>query len=138
MDDNKLVYAKILGEIYRTQKRLNTDACPVGDDVIYGLLNGIESVVNNELSVSSISESEQESVEDILNEYSIDEGKLSGLKGYYDIEQKLNHQGISRSKAIKILTLLQAEGKFTDVIEKFNSAQSPGECKTFNIPNWSK
>ncbi|MEV9639490.1 hypothetical protein ABZ756_02180 [Mammaliicoccus sciuri] len=139
MTDNKLVVAKILGEIYRIQKRLPDNACPVGNDVIYGLLNGIERVVDSELEeLYFISQGKEEAAVGILNEYFIDRDKLNNLKGYYDIEHKLEDRGIDRSDAIRIFTQLKAEGRFVNVIEKMDSSNSPGECRTFDIPSYEK
>ena len=138
MDKNTLANAKLLGELYRTQKRIDPSTCPVSDDVIYGLLNGIERVIEDEFNVSLISKEDEEIVVSILNEYFVDAEKLNQLKGYYDIEHRLENQGIERWKAIKIITLLQAEDRFTNVIAKLNSSHSPVECKTFKIPDWNK
>ncbi|MGG0569760.1 hypothetical protein ABE033_13755 [Priestia megaterium] len=137
MDSNKLVQAKLLGELYRIQKRL--DNCYVSDEVIYGLLNGVERIINDELDdLFYVSEEDENAVINILNEYYKDEDKLSAFTGYYDIEHKLEAAGIGRSKAIRILTLLKAEGRFTNVIEKMDSSNSPGECRTFRVADWNK
>jgi hypothetical protein len=139
MDQNKLIFAKILGELYRIQKRLPDNPCPVSDYVIYGLLNGVERIIEEELGdLSFVSQDEESIVINILNEYFTDQKKLDQFNGYYDIEHKLEEHGITRSKAIKILTLLQAEGRFTNVISKMDSSGSPTECRTFKIPDWNK
>lgn len=139
MDNNQLVFAKILGQIYRTQKRIDKNLCPVSDATIYGLINGVERVVENELDkLSHISKRDEQILVDILNEYFTDPDKLENLKGYYDIEYRLESEGIDRSTAITILTLLKDEGRFTNVIEKFNSSNSPVECKTFELDEWEK
>lgn len=139
MEQNKLAQAKILGEIYRIQKRLPDDPCSVSDDVIYGLLNGIERIVEQELGeLYSVTKEEEEVVVNILNEYFINPEKLETFEGYYDIEPRLEQNGIDRSKAIRILTLLQSEGRFTNIIEKMDSSHSPGECRTFKIAEWYK
>ena len=39
---------------------------------------------------------------------------------------------------IKILTYFKADGRYTDIIEKFDSSQSPGECRTFDLNDWDK
>ncbi|PIC67276.1 hypothetical protein CSV71_05835 [Sporosarcina sp. P21c] len=137
MSENKLVAAKLLGEIYRIQKRLPDNACFVGNDVIYGLLNGVERVVNSELEdLGFISQGKEDAAIEVLNEYFTDNKMLSELKGYYDIEDKLEECGIDRSDAIRIFTLLKAEGRFERVIEKMDSSHSPSECRTFDISHW--
>lgn len=139
MDENKLVFAKILGEIYRTQKRIDKNLCNVSDARIYGLLNGVQRVVNEELeNMNFVSENHERFMVGVLNEYFTDPNKLQNLKGYYDIEDELESVGIDRSTAITILTLLQEEGRFTNVIAKFNSSGSPVECKTFEIEDYEK
>lgn len=131
---DKLMFGKILGEIYRIQKKM--DACPVKDSTVYGLLKGIESVIDQEIaSIGYISNDDISAVADILNEYHLNQDKLDKLEGYYDIEPALEKHGIDRSKAITILTYFKLNGQFNHVIEKFNSQHSPVECKRFE-PSW--
>jgi hypothetical protein len=131
---DKFLFGKILGEIYRIQRRM--DACPVKESTVYGLLNGFESVIDDEISsIGFVSKEDVSAVADVLDEYFLDEKKLEKLKGYYDIEPALERRGISRSKAMIILTYFKLNGQYTNVIEKFNSQHSPVECKTFE-PHW--
>lgn len=134
---DKLMFGKLLGEIYRIQNREGYS--PVSESTIFGLLNGFEHVINEEIErMGHVTTEEFNRVGDILNEYFIDEEKLSNLSGYYDIEPKLNSYGIPRWKAIQIITFFKAIGQFEDVIEKFNSSASPTECKRFEISDWDK
>jgi hypothetical protein len=134
---DKLMFGKLLGEIYRSQKRQGFS--PVSDAVIFGLLNGFEHVIDEEIEkIGYITTEEFNAVGDILNEYFIDNEKLENLKGYYDIEPELERRGISRWKAIQILTLYKASRRFENVIEKFNSHFSPSECKRFEISDWDR
>ena len=135
--EDKLLFGKILGEIYRIQNR--NGYCGVGESVIYGLLNGFESVIDEEIErIGHITKSEIRTVIDILDEYHKDEEKFKELTGFYDIEDKLDENGITRWKAIQILTYLKANRQFVDVIAKFNSSNSPVECKRFEIDEWDK
>ena len=134
---DKLMFGKLLGEIYRIQNHQGN--CYVDESVIYGLLHGFESTINEEIeSIGYTSIEEVRAVMDILDEYHKDNDKLSGLKGYYDIEHKLKQVGIERYKAVEILTYLKANRQYEHVIEKFNSSNSPVECKTFELNEWDK
>lgn len=135
--ENKIMFGKLLGEIYRIQNRQGH--CPVSESVIYGLLHGFETVIDQEIErVGYISKEDLRAVEDILNEYHVDDEKLQELTGFYDIESQLEERGISRSKAMEIFTYLKADRRFNHVIEKFNSSNSPVECKTFELDDWDK
>ncbi|WP_145047879.1 hypothetical protein [Paenibacillus xylanexedens] len=135
--ESKLVFGKILGEIYRIQKHDQGISCPVGDDVIYGLLNGFEDTLNSELEeLNFVSSEDVEFVSNVLNEYHIDQEKLNLFKGYYDIEHRLESNGIDRMKAHRILTKFIAEHKFEGVIAKMDSSHSPGEMRTFKIRDY--
>ena len=134
---DKVLFGKLLGEIYRTQNR--EGYCSVSEATIFGLLNGFEYVIDEEIkNIGYITTEELQIVADILDEYFLDEEKLNKLSGYYEIESKLNAHNISRTKAISIITYYKANNQFNDVIEKFNSSASPGECKHFEIPNYEK
>ncbi|WP_157800946.1 hypothetical protein [Bacillus solitudinis] len=136
---DKYLFGKLLGETYRIQKRLNDCPPGVGDDVIYGLVNGIETVVDSQISgLSKVENWEVDVVEGVLNEIFIDPDKTEAFSGYYDIEPELGKRGVSRGKAIVILTLLKAQGRFTNLIVKMDSPKSPVECKRFELSNWDK
>lgn len=133
----KILFGKLLGEIYRIQNR--NGYSPVSEARIYGLLNGFEGVINEEIDdIGIVTEEEVIKVMDILDTYHLDLDELENLSGYYDIESDLNKENISRSKAIKILTYLNANGQYDHVIKKFNSSNSPVECKTFELNDWDK
>lgn len=101
--DNKILLAKILGEIYRLQKHSQNIPCPASDARIYGLLNGFERIVDEEIErIGFVSNKELSTVEKILDEYFINEEKLKQFKGYYDIERELEVNQIDRAKAITI------------------------------------
>lgn len=138
MDKNTLLLGKVLAEVYRLQS--NSDIpCSAGPERIYGLLNGIETEVVEEIeNIGFVSEAQVQAASNILNEFHIDDEKLAELNGFYDIESKLEAAGIDRSAAIKIFTYFLAAGRFRAVIGKMNSNNSPIECKTFTMDKWEK
>ncbi|MBH8609109.1 hypothetical protein [Thermoactinomyces sp. CICC 10521] len=135
--ETKILFGKLLGEIYRVQKYMPNNVCHVGDQTIYGLLNGMESVIDEEIEkIGFISADDQKNLEDILYKYYQDENLLEQFIGYYQIENDLKKHGISRDKAIRILKYLYADGRYTNVIDKMNSNGSPVECKKFNLDDY--
>ena len=132
--DLKLLFGKILGELYRIQYKSSPSICNVTEATIYGLLRGFETVIDDEIEkIGFISPQQLEYAENILNEYFENEDKLNNLKGFYDIEQKLKDGNVNRAEAITIFKYLKANEQFTGVIEKMNSQSSPHECKKFEI-----
>ena len=133
MEKEHLFFGKILGELYRIEKKLGMN-CSATDGKIVGLLNGIEPVINDEIErVGSISGENLKSVEKVLNEYSTNQGKLCNFKGFYDIEKRLVSEGVDRATAINILKYLNATGQFKEVIGKMDSSGSPTECRNFDL-----
>lgn len=108
--------------------------CPCSDSRIYGLINGIEEAINEEVFISPLSETQRiitkdelKFVYDVLDEYMGE--NLNSFKGYYTIERKLQEHGIDREKAIKIFTYLKIDSRYYELIEKMNSMDSPVEVK---------
>ena len=135
----KIMLGKILGEIYRIQNSSNVMKCPASSGRIYGLLNGIEDAIDADIQTSSlISTDKVDAVCEVLNPIYSDPTKLQEFTGFYDIEEELDERNVDRSDAIRILTYLYADGKFSTVIEKMNSQNSPIECKTFELTEWDK
>lgn len=134
--DAKYMFGRLLGETYRLQRRIESKMCGVGDDVIYGLLNGIETVVDDELNSAVVTREEVRVVSSILNEYWINPAKVQSFRGYYDIEPRLEEAGIERWKAIRILSYFRIRGQFASLIDKMDSEYSPSECRTFEIDAW--
>jgi hypothetical protein len=131
MDKQMILMGKILGEVYRLQKNLSPNHCKVGDGTIYGLLNGFEDTINDELThIGFISETQMKVVHDVLAPYFRNDREL---KGFYDIEYLLQENGVSRTDFIKIATKLTLENRYTELFKKFNTDSSPAECLTFNI-----
>ncbi len=133
MDDKiKKLLSITLGEVLRVQRKL--DICNYSDAKIYGLLRGIEPVIDEIIDTNCYVTKEQfEAVSKILNRYYSDKEMLAELTGYYDIENELSSHGIGRGEALVIFTYFYKNRQFVDVIEKFNSDNSPSECREFNI-----
>lgn len=134
----KVVFGKILGEIYRLQR---AGGLPVPSDQgrIYGLLNGIEQAIDEELtSVGFISNAQISHAQAVLDRYFYDEDKLDAFQGFYDVEAELERGGVDRGDAIPILRYFLASGRYVDLIEKMNGKGSPIECKDFSLDEWSK
>ena len=132
--DTKIMFGKLLGEIYRTQEMMKKGGSNESRDQVYGLLCGIESVIDEQLErVGFVSSEKMNAVEEVLAPIWEDEEKLSKFKGYYDIEHDLERRGVSRGEAIVILKYLKANGRFTDVIDRMDTTNSPTECGTFQI-----
>lgn len=74
--ENKYMFCRLLGEIYRLQKRVDPEMCKVTDATIYGLIEGIEYVVDEEMQIEVISKNEVDIVGKILNQYWGDKEKL--------------------------------------------------------------
>ena len=130
--ETKILLGKVLGEIYRIQKRIQSLPCPADDGQVYGLVNGFETAIDHELEVTGfISDEQVNTVADVLDPIFVDPRKLEEFGGFYDIESELKSRGIDRGTAATILTYFNIKGKFTSVIAKMDSSDSPTECRTF-------
>jgi hypothetical protein len=137
--DLKVIFGKMLGEIYRIQNRMNPKICPVQDSAIYGLLNGIEPVIDEEIEgIGFISKEQYEFATKVLSNIENDPERKKDFKGFYDIEKELSDGGISRGMAIQIFKHIKAFGGFADLFAKMNSVDSPTECKKFELYEWDK
>ena len=135
LDQNTLLLGKLLAEIYRLQKNANVPT--VDDACIYGLKNGFESAIRDEVErIGSISGQQLKHVMNVLEPIWQNKAKLAAFKGFYDIERELADGGVDRTDAIHILTYLSQTGQFAEVIAKMDSSNSPGECRTFKLDEW--
>lgn len=136
MDKQTLLLCRLLGEQYRTQKKLGLSV-PASKGQIYGLINGFERAIKDELEgLGEITGEQIKAVADILDEYFMDDAKLASFKGFYDIERKLQQRGVDRGQAMQIIKYFHADGKFDRVIKKMDSSDSPSECRTFELYDW--
>lgn len=139
MDDNRknrILMAKILGEVYRIQRRGETP-CAADEATIFGLLNGFEYVIDTELDgIGFVSKEILSAMIDVLNPIFNNKKNLESFRGFYDIEHELQGRGIDRSMAIRILQYLNANNQFQELIAKMDTSGSPSECRTFEISKW--
>jgi hypothetical protein len=136
--NTKYQFAKILGEIYRIQNRTGVP-CAASEATVYGLLNGIEKVIDEQIEdLREISSDKVDAVVSVLEPYWQDPKKLEEFTGFYAIERELADRGVSRGDAIPIIIYLKADHRFEEVIEKMNSKGSPIECTTFELDEFYK
>lgn len=129
--ETKFMFGRLLGEIYRLQKRL--DMCKASDATIYGLINGIEEIVDSELKSDVITYGDCNAVAGILRQYYTDIEKLNNFSGFQQVENDLRDIGIGRLKAYKIFTLFYAERRFVELLDKMNSNDFQIECVDLKI-----
>lgn len=135
MDEQKMkvLFGKLLGEIYRIQ-RVSNMPCPASAENIYGLLNGFENVIDEEIeSIGFISSDDVNYIGKVLDEIYLDTKKMNDFKGFYNIEKKFLAENISRNKAISIIKYYNAQGSFKDLILKMDSEDSPSEARNFSL-----
>ncbi|MFE5430263.1 hypothetical protein [Peribacillus simplex] len=134
---DKLLFGKLLGEVYRIQNR--NGYSPVSEGRIYGLLNGIETAIDDEISsLEPITNEELTLVYDILDKHWKNPDDLEKVTGYYDLESEFDAVGLHRGKMIKILTFINTSGQYGDLISKFDSSNSPTECRTFEAFDYER
>ena len=137
-DKTQLLLGKILGEMYRIEKRLDGVACPVSDAQIFGLLNGFQNCIEEELEmIGYVSNEQYEAVINVLDEIDLDPIKLDAFTGFYNIEPKLKALGVDRSQANQIFRYLYADGRFVRVIDKMDSENSPIESRRFELDEFA-
>jgi hypothetical protein len=79
--DTKLLLGRLLGELYST-RRVLTGGSRVGDATIYGLLNGFETTIDEQMALTGHVSAEQvRHVEEVLNPYFHDPDTLSDADG---------------------------------------------------------
>lgn len=128
----KLLLGKVLGEIYRIEKRIQSPMCPADDGQVFGLVNGFETAIDQELeSIGFITGEQVDAVADVLEPIFSNPEELERFNGFYDIESELESRGVDRATASVILTYFNMKGQFANVIAKMNSSGSPVECTTF-------
>ena len=116
MHQNKLFFGKLLGEVYRTQKALKV--CNVDGATIFGLLNGFEDVINEQVEHRGITSEQAEIVTTVLAKYWPD--NLEKATGYV-IEGELKVKNIHRATARKVFIYLLEKGDFTELLAKIGT-----------------
>lgn len=133
--ETKLLFGKILGEIYKTQQMIAGDEKPSART--YGLMNGIEDAIDLEFrDLELISNEKFRMISDVLYEIFDDEKKVEEFYGYYQIEPKLKQYGIQRWEAIKVLKYMNENHMYTNLIEKMDSSGSPSELRNLKVTNY--
>lgn len=136
--ENKILLGKLLGEIYRLQK--NTDI-PVGSSAgqIYGLLNGFEGAIDEELEmIGFIPQQQVDAVGSIMDEIYVNPDKMNAFKGFYELEPEFEAAGIDRGQANKIIRYYYASNRFTELIDKMDTSGSPTESRRFTLSEWDQ
>lgn len=137
-NQNTLLIGKILGELYRLQRAVKLP-CSASDSRIYGLLNGFEDDIKDELdAIGFVSTEQYKHVADVLEPIWDDPNSHAKFEGFYDVESEIKKGGIDRTTARKILKHMRANHAFTSLIEKMDSSRSPGECRTFVLDQYDK
>ena len=127
---------KVLGRIYasllRIEKHLETKE--VSDAEILEFEEGFEYAFDNIIKgLENITGEKVGILSGILNEYHLDQNKLNGFGGYYDIAHEIERSGITRTEAIEILKSFKLRGQFLGVIKKIEEGNSPAEFKPLNL-----
>ena len=136
MDNHtKRLFGKILGEIYRVQCLTNpTVSRQPNKAKIFGLLNGIESVIDDVLDdIGFISTAKVKAIADILEPICNDPGGLKTFDWYCDIEGKLSAKDVNKGELSVILKYFKANGQFDEAITKIESGNSPLEYHSLEL-----
>lgn len=135
--DLRRLTAYLLAQVLRLQQRVEKNMSGHGDARVFGLLHGFESEIEETLEwVGDVTLHQLQTVVDILTPIWSDSALLQAFTGYYDIEDELSAAGVDRPTAIRILTFLNANHQFAEVIKKMDSSNSPSECRTFELDRW--
>lgn len=133
----KILFGKILGEIYVLQKMQDPEDCRVSDGVVFGLLNGFERVVDDQIkNVGFLSSEKFEAVEQYLDQFyrSDTEMTVASIHGFYQIEHEI--QSVSRDELIAILKFFKADGKFLEAILAIENGDSPVEANDLDLDEY--
>ena len=125
-------FGRILGEVYRLQKRIDPDMCQASEADVYGLLNGIERNVEYHLF------REQEPIDPAFVDAVYD--GLESDNGYYGLAGVLESKGfkVDKSKIKRVLKWIQADGRYPEAIEKVQSSNSPAELKNLTLNEYER
>jgi hypothetical protein len=124
---------RLLAEVLRLQRWAGGDAVPA--DRVFGLMNGFESVINEENESPGVTEEQQEEVENMLEEIESGEQPADGMA----IKERLHRDGIDELKAILVMKMCMLQSRFPDALKKLASSGSGFEhVSRFRTPeaNW--
>ena len=135
------MYGKLLGEIYRIQRRLDVEfksdkshqLCKADDKTIYGLLEGIEEAINPEIEGDLVSQKDSQAIVSLFHKH-LD--NLDQLKGYYtNFEPELQKQGIGRDTFLRVAYYLRFFEMYNPILDGIDTNDSPGECRKITKPD---
>ena len=131
--EQKQLFAKIVGEIYKLQTACNMD-CDASPATIYGLLNGMEQTINDELEMLGwISENESRLIMAIFAEIYDNNARRRAFKGYDQISAKVKAAGIEKYKVIMIVRQLQMEEIYPEITDRILYEISPAGIEQFEL-----
>jgi hypothetical protein len=115
LQQTKLLLGKVLGELYLFRRRMDAiRAGDVEDSKIYGLINGIEHVIDAEIP-TPITDSQYRAAQDVLKQF--DNGQRTPLE-YHEVEPLFRHRGMDAGVAVTILKHIALEGRFSEVLRR--------------------
>ena len=121
----KQTLAKILGEIYKVQTACNIE-CDANAAKIYGLVNGIESAIDEEFSFDCwTSNSEMETIMRIFSEIDQSREKSAAFKGYDHISAQVKAAGLHKGTVIMAARYYNLLGMFRPMTDKILYEISP-------------
>jgi hypothetical protein len=141
--ENKLLMGRVLGELFRIQRKLDMP-CAAGDQDIYGLIAGIEPTIDDVVNArEAVDDALVREVAAALDYFFNDPERLKKFRGYYDLESQLQQRGFvdahgKRGWIVKILDWFAANGRYQELIDKMDSSHSPIECKKFGPNEYEK
>lgn len=116
----RLVAGKLLGEMYAIQREIGI--CQVSDGRIYGLINGIEEEIEEEIGgLSLLSKQKVKLVCDELDPYYQEERPMEELNKL-EVRLKVERKGVSEGEFYTILDYLKSKNMYTVEINKMNNA----------------
>jgi len=116
----KLALGKLLGEVYRSQK--TQGILQISEGRLFGLLNGVEEEIDNELeNMKFISKGHVSVVCDALDPYYKGEKAIDEMPSFLHFRMELEHKGINHAMLIDILKYLRSIGSYTTEIDKLGN-----------------
>jgi len=120
----KMFLGKVLGEVYKIQYDNDESKCSVDKAKIYGLLNGIEPVVNSIMNeIDIITQDDIKIVTNILEPIFRDINIYEKYGGFHIMLNELEKQGINKSKSLTIFTYLKSNCQFVNFFDKIMCTQ---------------
>ena len=131
-DLNTRLLARILGEIFRLQRKLGVPV-PVNSGTVYGLLNGVGAALEAVVGDRWYDSDRVHEATAVLSKVLYNRRQLELFEGFCDLEPAWQEARFDRADAIVLLTYLYNRGLFVELIDKMDSDRSPMECRTFQL-----